>query len=158
MREAFPLRPLLPADVDPLRELVAQSIEGLTQDDYDEDQRLAWISLVENAAAFAKRLAKATTLVALAKGRPAGFASLVGNETLDMLYVHPDFAGRGAGATLVDALERLAKGRGSHAITVKASDTAEGFFRARGYVPQERSMVPVEGQWLSNTTMKKALA
>ena len=38
----YPLRPFLPGDTMALRELFAQSIEELTQDDYDEEQRAAW--------------------------------------------------------------------------------------------------------------------
>ena len=57
MSDDFPLRPFLPADTMALRDLFAQSIEELTAEDYDEDQRLAWISTAEDADAFAKRLA-----------------------------------------------------------------------------------------------------
>jgi len=49
----YPLRPFLPADTMALRELFAQSIEELTQEDYDEDQRAAWASAAEDAAEFA---------------------------------------------------------------------------------------------------------
>ncbi len=52
----FPLRPFLPGDTMALRELFAQSIEELTQDDYDEDQRIAWVSAAEDADAFSERL------------------------------------------------------------------------------------------------------
>ena len=38
--------------------------------------------------------------------------------------------------------------RGASAITVEASDTAEPFFEARGYVATQRNMVPRDDQWL----------
>ena len=50
-RPTHPLRPFMPADAIGLRELFAASIEELTQDDYDEDQRAAWASLAEDAQA-----------------------------------------------------------------------------------------------------------
>ncbi len=157
MTASFPLRPFLPADTMALRELFAQSIEELTTDDYDEDQRVAWASTAADAEAFAKRLGAMVTLVVQVEGEYAGFASLKDNNIFDMLYVHPYFAGQGVGTALADAIEALAKGRGATEITVEASDTAEPFFESRGYAATQRNMVPRDDLWLTNTTMKKRL-
>lgn len=155
---AIPLRPYLPADANALREVFAQSIEELTQDDYSEDQRLAWISVAEDTDAFARRLAGAVTLVVQIGGAYAGFASLKDNRVLDMLFVHPYHVGQGVGTALADALERIAAARGATEITVESSDTAQAFFEDRGYVAIERNSKPIEDQWLANTTMQKQLA
>ncbi len=157
MTTAVPLRPFLPADAMALRELYAASIEELTQDDYDEDQRAAWASLAEDGADFARRLGAMTTLVVEIEGEHAGFASLKDNKHLEMLYVHPYYAGQGIGAALADAMERIAAGRGVTEITVDASDTAEEFFLGRSYVGVRRNTIPVDDVWLANTTMKKEL-
>ena len=157
-RPSHPLRPFIPADLEPLRELFAQSIDELAQDDYTEDQRLAWISVVEDAEAFGKRLAGMVTLVVQLEGEYAGFASLKDNSIIDMLYVHPYFAGEGVGSTLADALERIAAARGSKSISADASETATTFFEARGYVAMQRNSIPIEDQWLTNTTMRKDLS
>jgi putative acetyltransferase len=153
----YPLRPFLPADTMALRDLFAQSIEELTADDYDEAQRLAWVSAAEDAEAFAERLGGMITLVVQVEGEYAGFASLKDNTVFEMLYVHPYFAGQGVGSALADAVERLAQARGAKQITVEASDTAEPFFEGRGYVATQRNMIPREDLWLTNTTMKKDL-
>lgn len=157
MTTDYPLRPFLPADTMALRELFAQSIEELTQEDYEEDQRAAWASAAEDAAEFAKRLGSATTLVVHVEGEHLGFASLKDNTILDMLYVHPYYAGQGVGSALCDALEKIAAARGADAITVEASESAVLFFEARGYVPIKRNSIPVDDLWLTNTTMKKEL-
>jgi putative acetyltransferase len=75
-----------------------------------------------------------------------------------MLYVHPAAVGLGIGAMLVDALEKLAGGRGADKLTVDASDSARGFFEKRGYSAQQRNTVTVGEEWLANTTMSKQLA
>ena len=75
-----------------------------------------------------------------------------------MLFVHPYFAGQGVGTALADALEKLAKGRGAEEVTADVSDAAQIFFEGRGYVPQSRNSVPLDDQWLMNTTMIKKLA
>lgn len=156
-RPTHPLRPFMPADTIGLRELFAQSIEELTQDDYDEDQRIAWASAAADAQEFAKRLGSMVTLVVQIEGEYAGFASLKDNKVLEMLYVHPYHSGEGVGTALCDALERIAAARGASEITVDASETAAPFFEDRGYVATRRNSVPIDDQWLANTTMVKKL-
>ncbi len=158
-RAAAPgLRPYLPADTRPLAQLFRASIEALAADDYDADQRAAWAAIADDANDFEARLGGALTLVALLDGEIAGFAALRDNRTLDMLYVRPDCAGCGVGAALVDALEKLAAGRGAERITVDAADSARDFFLRRGYVPQSRNTLTIGGEWLGNTTMTRELA
>ncbi|MBK9080249.1 MAG: GNAT family N-acetyltransferase [Hyphomicrobium sp.] len=153
----FPLRPYLPGDTMALRELFAQSIEELTQDDYDEDQRIAWASAAEDANAFAKRLAQSLTLVVQLDGEYLGFASLRDNKTIDMLFVHPYYAGEGVGTALLSALEKIATARGADVLSADASDTAQEFFEKHGFEATKRNSVPLDDQWLSNTTMIKRL-
>ncbi|MGJ0508592.1 MAG: N-acetyltransferase family protein [Methylocystis sp.] len=152
------LRPFLPADAPTLAALFRASVEELAAEDYDEDQREAWISAADDEAAFAARLSGALTIVALVDGELAGFASLKDNQLFDMLYVRPDLSGQGVGSALADAIEKLAGARGVTKLTVEASDSARDFFAARGYVGQSRNTVTVAGQWLGNTTMIKELA
>jgi putative acetyltransferase len=150
------LRPFLPADVPILAAIFVASIEELTGDDYSEQQQEAWMAAAESEE-FGERLASDLTLIATLDGSPVGFASLRGNDHIRMLYVHPAVSGQGVATLLVDALEKLAGGRGATALTVDASDTAQGFFARRGYTPQQRNSVTVNDEWLANTTMKKTL-
>ena len=152
------LRPYLPADVPVLAAIFAASVEELTVEDYSAEQRAAWISVAEDEVEFAKRLASRLTLVATIEGSPVGFAALEGKELIDLLYVLPSAAGNGVGALLCDALEKLAAARGATKLTVDASDTAEPFFRRRGYVPQSRNTRMVSDEWLAMTTMTKEIA
>ena len=103
----------------------------------------------------AQRLAAQLTLIATLNGSPVGFASLENNETIHMLYVHPAAAGQGVGAMLVDALEKLAGARGAKKLRADVSDTAQDFFKKRGFAPYRRNTVQRGGEWLSNTTMEK---
>lgn len=151
------MRPFLPADVPVLAAIFASAIEELTGDDYSEAQQEAWMMAAEDEEAFGKRLAGELTLIATLQNSPVGFASLRGKDHIDMLYVHPSVAGQGVATMLVDALEKLAGGRGATSLTVDASDTAQGFFAKRGYVAQQRNSVTVNDEWLANTTMKKTL-
>jgi putative acetyltransferase len=152
------LRPCLPADAPVLAEIFQASIEGLTGDDYSEAQQAAWAAAADDVAAFGARLAQNLTLVATIAGAPVGFASLKGTDRIEMLYVHPDAAGQGVGALLYDALEKLAGARQAKRLVADVSDTAEEFFRRRGFQPQRRNSVPLGDEWLATTTMEKRLA
>jgi putative acetyltransferase len=151
------LRPYLPADAPLLAEIFRAGVEELTGDDYGPAQQVAWAAAADDKDAFAGRLAGALTLVATAQGAPVGFASLVGTEEIDMLYVHPAATGQGVAALLVDALEKLAAGRGAKRLKADASDTALGFFEHRGFTALQRNTVHRNGEWLANTTVEKKL-
>jgi putative acetyltransferase len=152
------MRPFLPADTPLLAEIFRASIEELTGDDYSEAQQEAWVAAADDEQAFGARLAKGLTLLGTMDGSPVGFASLVDNERLDMLYVHPAAAGHGVGSMLVDALEKLAAARGARRLRADVSDSAQDFFKRRGFVAQQRNTVPLGDEWLANTTMEKHLA
>ena len=160
MAQAHPklaLRPFLPEDAPLLAEIFRAAIAELTSDDYSEAQQEAWASAAEDVGEFGKDLASQLTLIATLEGSPIGFASLEGKDKIGMLYVHPAVAGQGVGAMLIDALEKLAGGRGVANLKVDASDSARGFFEKRGYVAQQRNTVTVAGEWLANTTLQKQL-
>ena len=155
---SFALRPFLIEDTPLLAEIFRASIEELTADDYSESQQEAWASAADDEEEFARRLGAQLTLIATMNGSPVGFASLANNESIDLIYVHPAVAGQGAGAMLVDALEKLAAARGAKRLTADVSDSAQDFFKKRGFVPQQRNTVQLGGAWLANTTMEKMLA
>jgi putative acetyltransferase len=152
------MRPMLPADVPLLAEIFRAAIEELTGDDYSQAQQEAWAAAADDLEAFAQKLAGELTLVATYGGAAIGFAALAENRRIDMLYVHPAAAGQGAGAMLVDAMEKLAAGRGTAELSVEASDSARGFFEKRGFAAKTRNTVFLAGEWLANTTMVKPLA
>lgn len=151
------MRPFLPRDAPVLIDIFRASVEELTADDYSEAQRAAWVAIADDEDAFAARLGKRLTLIGTMDGSPVGFAALDGADVVDMLYVHPVAAGHGVGSMLCDALERLAASRGAGRLTADVSDSAQQFFKQRGYVAQRRNSVPCGDEWLANTTMEKKL-
>ena len=153
--QTLALRPMLPTDIPLLAEIFRASVEELAVEDYSDSQIEAWVEVAADEAVFGKRLSDQLTLLATLDGAPVGFASLKGADVVDMLYVHPAAAGKGAATMLVDALEKLAVARGAVKITVEASDTAHDFFKRRGYTATSRNTVLRGDEWLANTTMEK---
>jgi putative acetyltransferase len=161
MGQALPkpaLRPFLAADTPVVAAIFVAAIQELTGDDYGEAQQEAWASAADDEEQFGKKLAGELTLIATLQNSPIGFASLKGADHIEMLYVHPSAVGQGVGAMLCDALEKLAGARGATNVTVDVSDNAQEFFLKRGYVGKQRNTVTINGEWLANTTMQKALA
>src|SRR6202166_3489805 len=116
MGQALPkpaLRPLLREDIPVLAAIFAAAIEELTGDDYSEAQQQAWASVADDEEAFGKRLAGELTLIATLQNSPVGFAALKGADHIDMLYVHLGAGGQGVASMLIEALEKLAGGRGA---------------------------------------------
>jgi putative acetyltransferase len=158
MTAAPALRPYLPPDAARCAAIFRASIEEMTRDDYNDDQRSAWAAAADDEAAFGARLATALTLIATAEGEPMGFGSLKDAGIIDMLYVDPEFSRRGVGALLIDALAKLAASRGAKQLTSEVSDTARATFERQGFVAQRRNLVQLGGEWLANTTMVRPLA
>lgn len=152
------LRPFLSDDAALCAAIYEASVTDLTGDEYTEAQQEAWVAAMEDEETFAKRLGSQLTLLATLGDSVVGFASLKGNELIDMLYVHPAAVGQGVGSALCDALEKLATARGATKIVAEVSDTAHRFFNHRGYEDWRRNSVPLGDEWLGNTTMRKTLA
>lgn len=156
-RVAPALRPFLPKDTPMLARIFRASVEELASEDYSPSQIEAWVSMADDEAAFGQRLAQSLTLIATLNGLPAGFISLRGADHIDMLYVAPGVARQGVASFLLDAIEKIAGSRGATRLSVDASDTASPFFEKHLYLVERRNTVPVDDEWLGNTTLYKFL-
>jgi putative acetyltransferase len=152
------LRPYLPDDAGTLAILMQASIEELAVDDYTEEQREAWSADAADEEAFARKLAGYLTLVALDEGGDiVGFATLIKNQAIGHVYVHPDLPGEGIGRNLVEALLKLALARGATSIFADATDNAKAFFLALGFEAKARNTINYGEEWLGATTMERTL-
>ncbi len=149
------LRPYIVTDLPTLASIARAAIEEIAVEDYSEAQCAAWAEALEDD--LATRVEKALTLVATVDAVPVGFAALVDNGHIDLLYVDPRVARSGVATTLLDALEKLATARGAKELTADASDTAKPLFDARSFVAFRRNTITLGDEWLANTSMKKTL-
>jgi putative acetyltransferase len=152
------LRPYLAADGRRCAIIFRSAIEELAGEDYSESQCEAWAARADDEAAFAQSLAGMLTLVATEDGEIVGFASLKGVDVVEMVYVDPEYAQQGVATMLLDALEKIALGRGAAKLTAEVSDTAKPLFDRRQFVAERRNLRQLDDEWLGNTTMSKALA
>jgi putative acetyltransferase len=123
--------------------------------DYSEEQVRAWApDELDDAEAWAARRASAVTFVAVEGDQVVGFSDLRDEGLLDMLFVHPEWVGRGVARTLVERVVQEADKRGVSRVVTHASRTARPAFEALGFVvDREKTENWIRGQNLPNFDM-----
>ncbi len=110
-----------------LRELFRRS--SLSND----GDRAALLAHPEALELSALGVEEGRTRVAVADGRIAGFATLLGSE-LEDLFVDPGWMRRGIGRALVADAVAVARAQGLERIEVTANDHALAFYESVGFV------------------------
>ena len=139
------------ADIQEIVELFFNTVHGVCNRDYTQEQLDAWAGPV-NADQWNRMFLEHDTLVVAEDGKIVGFGDIDSTGYLDHLFVHKDYQGQGIATALCDRLE-------SHflvnTITTHASITAKPFFEARGYGVVREQQVMRRGVVLTNYVMEK---
>lgn len=122
------------ADCAPVWAVRARAIRHAAPAHYPPPAVDAWCAR-RTPADYAEALLASTLVVAEDDdGRVVGFAQLDPAEgVVESVYVDPDFARRGIGRRLVEALEHEARSAGTKRLVLSATRNAVGFYEARGY-------------------------
>ncbi len=154
------IRRVEPTEAQTLAEIAHRAIRISASPWYSHEELEQWTNAfsevsmrnaIENSAVFG----------AIASDRIAGFANLVtsanGRSELDLLFVDPDFAGRGVARTLIAAVEEEAASVGVGEIWVDASIPAKSVFERLGYQVQQTHLKEFGAQHYENTWLSKRL-
>ena len=152
------IRDYVPADVDALIDLFRQAVRRVAIRDYSEAQVKAWAPDMAEREKWVERRASRPTWVAEIDGKVAGFTDLEPDGHVDMMYVHPDFKGRGVANALMAKVEEAAAEQKLGRLYTEASITAKPFFEKKGFRVIAPQTVHVRGQDLVNYRMEKFLA
>jgi len=161
--EELTIRAAVPKDVEPLRELIRESVVGLGGRDYSAEQIAS--ALTHLFGVDTRLIDDGTYFVVEERGRAAPVAcggwsrrrTLFGgdqyaersDDRLDpateaarirAFFVHPDYARRGIGASLIEACERAARMEGFRRMELMATLTGIPLYERGGFVSKE----PVE--------------
>ncbi|NMM01066.1 GNAT family N-acetyltransferase [Paraburkholderia sp. RP-4-7] len=153
----FEWRALQVDDTAALAQLFRAAVGQLAAADYDASARAAWVSAADDEQAFATRLARGLTLVALCEGQPAGFAQLYPADHVEMLYVAPGYARQGLAAGLLARLEAVARLGGATALSADVSLSARRSFESAGFQMLAAETVRRNGVSLARFRMRKPL-
>jgi putative acetyltransferase len=150
------IRSYVPHDADATIDIFLRSVREVASRDYTPAQVTAWAQ-VEDRDAWARRRASRPTWIATCDGAPVGFSDLEADGHLDMMFVHPQFQGRGVASLLLATVERTAKAQAIPLITTEASVTARPFFLSRGFGVVAAQEVWRRGEAFRNFRMEKRL-
>lgn len=151
------IRRARPEDARALRDVRAASIRGLCAAAYGTSQIRAWAGN-RRVRPYRRVIeeGKEDVFVALRGRIVAGFASLEGDK-VRTAYVHPRFAGRGVGGSLLGTLERLARRRGRRRLVLDSTLNAVGFYERFGFRRGQRGSHNVDGARITCVRMIKRL-
>lgn len=149
------VRDYVPADVDALIDLFREAVRRVAIRDYSGAQVRAWAPDMAEREKWVERRASRPTWVAEIDGKVAGFTDLESDGHVDMMYVHPDFKGRGVANALMAKVEEAAAEQKLGRLYTEASITAKPFFEKKGFRVIAPQTVHVRGQDLVNYRMEK---
>lgn len=159
------LRPATPADGEAIVDVHVASIRGLGPDAYDPAQVAAWAANKRPERYPLESDSTRAIVAELEAGDETEDANpIVGFGWIDLesgevtaVYVHPDYARRGVGRTILERLEAVARTAGLETLTLTASLNAVPFYERRGYERVERIEHETGGETLECVRMRREL-
>lgn len=130
------IRPFRDADAGALAALTVQAIRTIGPRAYSEAQVAAWAARHPGPERFLARAAKGDTILVAAgpaADEPLAYVLTEPDGHLDMLYCHPDHAGRGLARALLTSAETAARAAGIGRLFTEASELARPVFTRAGF-------------------------
>lgn len=149
------LRRFRPEDLPEIADLFSDTIHRVNCRDYTPEQIRVWAAARDRLAGNPDFFLSLYTIVAVKRGKIAGYGNIDDTGYLDHLYIHSDFQGQGIATAICQELERYAFSQHAPKITVHASITARPFFEKRGYQVLREQQVERQGVLLTNYKMEK---
>lgn len=123
-------------DARALAGLTGAAIRAIGARAYSREQVAAWAARHPGPERFIASAAKGDTIILAVDGddTPVAYTLFETDGHLDMLYCHPDHAGRGLAMTLLAETEKRAIAAGIDRLFTEASELARPVFERAGYV------------------------
>jgi putative acetyltransferase len=150
-------------DAPALATLTCAAIRSIGARAYSPAQVEAWAERAGNAGTFRRRAGSGQCIfvAADADDRAVAYAVLTRDGHLNMLYCHPDHAGRGLAGALLAHCEHQARRDGLSLLFTEASEVARAAFEHAGYTLKHRRDFTIEGRAgaisIHNYAMEKRL-
>lgn len=148
-----------PEDAAPTLDVFLAAVRRTAAAVYTAEQVAAWIGPDRaDVDAWDRRRSRASTSVAELDGVVVGFADLLPDGLVDMLFVHPDAGRRGVASVLLAAVVDEARARGIAGLRTFASRSARPVFERAGFVlVAERPHNSVRGVVVPNAELHRFL-
>ncbi|MBB6483350.1 GNAT family N-acetyltransferase [Rhizobium lusitanum] len=155
-QDKFSVKAYDPGDAQATIDIFLRAIREVASRDYSPAQITAWAK-VDDGEVWAQYRASRPTWLAMDGSTPVGFTDLKADGCLDMMFVDPDYQGRGVASLLLATVEQAARERSLSRIFTEASLTARPFFERRGFLVMTMQQVQKRGQTFINFLMEKPL-
>ncbi|HEY8562136.1 MAG TPA: GNAT family N-acetyltransferase [Pyrinomonadaceae bacterium] len=162
----FTIRKATFDDQPAIEKLIADSVRGLSRDDYDErqielsirtvfgvdteliaDETYFVVETENGALAGCGGWSKRRTLYGASRYERSRDSELLDPEReaakIRAFFIHPDYARRGVGTLILENCERAARAHGFHSAEMMATLPGVKLYAARGYEGGEEVKVPV---------------
>lgn len=148
-----------PGDAAPTLATFRTAVRVTAAEVYTPEQIAAWLGPEGvDLTVWDARRAAAWTVVAEVGGALVGFADLLPDGLVDMLFVHPAAGGRGVARALLSAVEQEARARGLPGLRTLASRRARPVLERLGWVVTvDRRDNTVRGVVVPNVEMRRDL-
>jgi|SRR5690606_28279010 len=146
-----------PQDLTAIHDVFRKAIQNTNARDYTPEQLEVWLGSANDRQRWLRKLEHQYFILARTNNIVAGFASLENHSYIDLMYVHPDHAGKGIGTQLVSHIENVARARGVRKLAADVSITATAFFRKKGFLIDHRNERIIKGVEIINYRMSKQL-
>jgi putative acetyltransferase len=157
-RNGSMVRKYRPADRTEVISLFRRTVREINSRDYSPEQIAAWAQESSESPSWTERLATGGVFLSERGGRIAGFLRIDDAGLVDLIYVHPDFLGRGVGRELMARAVAWARERGLGRLESEVSISARPFFEHLGFRVLREQTVESRGVSFRNYRMERTLA
>lgn len=147
------MREFRPEDLPAVVAVFERSVREIACRDYSPTEIAAWIP---DPAIWPERLTAGSVYVIECERKLAGFVRIAGGG-VDLLYVHPEYQGRGLGRKLLEYAVAYAAERGWPSLVADVSLTARPCFERGGFRVIVAQVVERRGVRLRNWRMLREL-
>ena len=151
------IRPFKSSDVYQIAQLFYDTVHAIGARDYSQAHLEAWAPANADAELWNARLFPNISYVVEAGGIILGFGDMSPEGSLEHLYIHKDYQGKGIAKLITKTLLQDAEKLGLHEVTTVASITAKPFFEKLGFEVIEKYEKELRGAIFLTYRMKKVI-
>ncbi len=151
------IRMMYPMEGKKLAQLLYLSVHTLCAADYTAEELDAWAPKKFDMRKFHSSLLRSVNWVAVEKDKIIGFINIERDGYINRLFIHPDYARRGVGSSLMDTAVAWAKRKGLKRVFLASSKTGYGFYVKRGFRVTGTERVERRGAVFENRLMEKLI-
>lgn len=130
----FTIQKYQPTDLNEIYKLFYDTVHTINIRDYTQEQVNAWAPEIMDYNRWAHNFANHIAYTVKTNGTIVGFGDATEEGSIEHIYTHKDYQGKGIASAILKRLEEELQKRGNTQFTTQASITAKPFFEKKGYV------------------------